>query len=84
MFRAIISIQMALGPLFKIAIATPKTVAIAINIMSLHVNNLHISQGTKTFLMSECDNGTACFKKCEQLFEYQNLLSLTNIWWSKF
>jgi len=29
-------------------------------------------------------NWTACFKKCKQLFEYQHLLLLRDIWWSKF
>jgi hypothetical protein len=29
-------------------------------------------------------NGTAHFKKCKQLFEYQHLLLLKDIWWSKF
>jgi hypothetical protein len=29
-------------------------------------------------------NGTGCFKKCKQLFEYQHLLLLRDIWWSKF
>jgi hypothetical protein len=30
------------------------------------------------------DNGTAHFKKCKQLFEYQHLLLLRDIWWWKF
>jgi hypothetical protein len=29
-------------------------------------------------------NGTACFKKYKQLFEYQHLFLLRDIWWSKF
>ncbi len=29
-------------------------------------------------------NGTANFKKCKQLFEYQHLLLFRDIWWSKF
>ncbi len=29
-------------------------------------------------------NGTAHFKKCKQLFEYQHLLLLRDIWSSKF
>jgi hypothetical protein len=29
-------------------------------------------------------NGTARLKKCKQLFEYQHLLLLRDIWWSKF
>jgi hypothetical protein len=29
------------------------------------------------------NNGTACFK-WKQLFEYQHLLLLEDIWWSKF
>jgi hypothetical protein len=29
-------------------------------------------------------NGTARFKECKQLFEYQHLLLLGDIWWSKF
>jgi hypothetical protein len=29
-------------------------------------------------------NGTACFKKCEKVFEYQHSLLLGDIWWSKF
>jgi len=29
-------------------------------------------------------NGTGHFKKCKQLFEYQHLLLLIDIWWSKF
>ncbi len=29
-------------------------------------------------------NGTARFEKCKQLFEYQHLLLLGDIWWSKF
>ncbi len=29
-------------------------------------------------------NGTAHFKKCKQLFVYQHLLLLGDIWWSKF
>jgi hypothetical protein len=29
------------------------------------------------------NNGTAHFKKCNQLFEYQHLLLLRDIWWSK-
>jgi hypothetical protein len=28
-------------------------------------------------------NGRAHFKKCKQLFEYQHLLLLGDIWWSK-
>jgi hypothetical protein len=36
-------------------------------------------------VLFKCDlgNGTACFKKCKHLFEYQHLLLLTEIWWSK-
>jgi len=30
------------------------------------------------------DNGTAHFKKSKQLFEYQHLLLLRDIWWLKF
>ncbi len=30
------------------------------------------------------ENGTAHFKKCKQLFEYQHLLLLRDIWCSKF
>jgi hypothetical protein len=29
-------------------------------------------------------NGTAQLKNCKQLFEYQHILLLRNIWWSKF
>ncbi len=29
-------------------------------------------------------NGAVCFKKCKQLFEYQHLLLLRDVWWSKF
>jgi hypothetical protein len=29
-------------------------------------------------------NGTVRFEKCKQLFEYQHLVSLRDIWWSKF
>jgi hypothetical protein len=29
-------------------------------------------------------NGTGRFKKCKQLFEYDHLLLLRDIWWSKF
>ncbi len=29
-------------------------------------------------------NGTAHFKKCKQLFEYQYLLLISDIWWSMF
>ncbi len=29
-------------------------------------------------------NGTVHFKKCKQLFEYQQILLLRDIWWSKF
>jgi hypothetical protein len=29
-------------------------------------------------------NGTAHFVKCKQLFEYQHLLLLRDIWWPKF
>jgi len=29
-------------------------------------------------------NGTARLKNCNQLFEYQHLLLLRDIWWSKF
>jgi hypothetical protein len=29
-------------------------------------------------------NGTARFKKCKPLIEYQHLLLLRDIWWSKF
>ncbi len=29
-------------------------------------------------------NGTARFKKCKELLEYQYLLILRDIWWSKF
>jgi hypothetical protein len=28
-------------------------------------------------------NGTVCFKKCKQLFAYQHLLLIRDIWWSK-
>jgi hypothetical protein len=28
-------------------------------------------------------NATARFEKCKQLFEYQHLLLLRDIWWSK-
>jgi hypothetical protein len=28
-------------------------------------------------------NGTGCFKNCKQLFEYQHLLLLRDIRWSK-
>ncbi len=30
------------------------------------------------------DKGTAHFKKCKQLFEYQHLRLLRDIWWTKF
>jgi hypothetical protein len=29
-------------------------------------------------------NGTTHFKNCKQLFEYQHILLLRDIWWSKF
>jgi hypothetical protein len=29
-------------------------------------------------------NGTMHFKKCKQLLEHQHLLSLRDMWWSKF
>jgi hypothetical protein len=29
-------------------------------------------------------NGAARFKKCKQFFDYQHLLLLRDIWWSKF
>jgi len=44
----------------------------------------------KTFIVQATElvghllNGTAHFKKCKQLFEYQHLLLLKDIWWSKF
>jgi hypothetical protein len=34
-------------------------------------------------LLTEKPNLTALFKKCRQLFEYQNLLLLRDIWWGK-
>jgi hypothetical protein len=34
--------------------------------------------------MLQCCNGTARSKNCKQLLEYQNLLLLRDIWWSKF
>ncbi len=33
-------------------------------------------------LWSDIYNGTAHFKKCKQLFKYQHLLLLRDIWWS--
>jgi hypothetical protein len=33
--------------------------------------------------IKKLDNGTAHIKKCKQLFEYQHLLILRDIWWSK-
>jgi len=38
----------------------------------------------KLFQASYYNNGTAHFKKCTQLFEYEHLLLLRDIWWSKF
>ncbi len=35
-------------------------------------------------LISPHYNGTACFKKRKQQFEYQHLLLPRDIWWSKF
>jgi hypothetical protein len=36
------------------------------------------------FLQKRIANVTAPFKKYKQLFEYQHLLLLRDIWWSKF
>jgi hypothetical protein len=36
-----------------------------------------------SFLPPSLNNGTAHFKKCKQLLEYQHLLLLRDIWWSK-
>jgi hypothetical protein len=33
---------------------------------------------------TEIVNGTVSFNKCKQLFEYQHLLLLRDIWWWKF
>jgi len=33
------------------------------------------------FLAANIVNGTARFKRCKQLFEYQYLLLLEDIWW---
>jgi hypothetical protein len=35
-------------------------------------------------MISVAENGTARLKKCKQLFKYQHLLLLRDIWWSKF
>jgi hypothetical protein len=38
-----------------------------------------------SFAVSLCNtNGTAHFKNHKQLLEYHHLLSLRDIWWSKF
>ena len=34
--------------------------------------------------IARIDYGTAHFKKCKQLFEYQHLSLLRDIWWSNF
>ncbi len=33
--------------------------------------------------VNKLPNGTACFKKCKQLFEYQHFLLLIDIWFVK-
>jgi hypothetical protein len=52
-----------------------------------------LSAGAKVFLPCSCFafsalilfvNGTTHFKKCIQLFEYQHLPLLRDIWWSRF
>jgi hypothetical protein len=35
-------------------------------------------------IINVCDNRTARFKKCKQLFEYPHLLLLGDIWWAKY
>ncbi len=36
------------------------------------------------FLVPATIDGTAHYKNCKQFFEYQHLLLLRDIWWSKF
>jgi hypothetical protein len=47
-----------------------------------HIIKVYIWQKNK--MPMNFANGTACFKECKQLFEYQHLLLLRDIWWSKF
>jgi len=37
----------------------------------------------KQSCVNKLPNGTACFKKCKQWFEYQHFLLLKDILWSK-
>jgi hypothetical protein len=64
-------------------------------IMGLGLSNIYISDllqncmrlrhatDTTVLTLATSGNGTAHFKKCKQLFEYQHLLLLRDIWWSK-
>jgi hypothetical protein len=45
---------------------------------SLQQQNIHALEGWFSSL-----DGTVRFKDCKQLFEYQHLLLLRDIWWSK-
>jgi len=52
---------------------------------SAHVNfiTLHFARIT-VYIINTLHNGTTHLKKCKQLLEYQHLLLLRDIWWSKF
>ncbi len=68
-----------------------KMLATATVFIHEHVNNLlhlaTLSNAAQTLCHTAqgCQgNGTVSFKKSKQLFEYQHLLILRDIWWSKF
>jgi len=52
--------------------------------MLLVICPLYNSISLKNITYCGLRNGTVHLKNCKQLFEYQHLLLLRDIWWSKF
>ncbi len=55
---------------------------VAVRSSSILTLTLFLNKRVEKFPQSSAlANGTACFIKCKQLFEYQLLLLLRDIWW---
>ena len=64
-----------------------QTYVMIITIKLMFCHSLQYHMYCSNFLklrQSKQSNGTKHFKKLKQLFEYQHLLLLRDIWWSKF
>jgi hypothetical protein len=66
----------------KASTATANVAAAFVTILAENVTISFARHHSHCKVFREGGNVTACFKKCKQLFDYQHLLLLRDIWWT--